>query len=268
MAKNRVRAKDIKKQRWAGIIAAVLALAMIASLAGVYLAQRAGRRSEPVPEQQAELQPEDYVAHYQGEVERLEQYLEEHDPTEAVLLELGENYRYLVFIQEIFFDDAEAVEEYRDRLISVYDQLTEMNPDNLFYRLELAYLLIDSGDEEMVDREIETIRQMLRKDTDARIHLSLIGLLSSTEREQVLEEEIEWLQAYLEGEISAGRADNEGLFYYAVLKGEYLNQESEAEAVLKDILDQESEESSLYMEAANYLEHLTGSDSAEDTSTD
>ncbi len=268
MAKNRVRIKDIKKQRWAGIIAAVLALAMIVSLVGVYLAQRGEKSEEAFPEQQAELQPEDYVEHYQGEIERLEQYLEEREPTEAVLLELSENYRSLVFIQEVFFDDEAKLQGYREHLISVYNQLIEMNPDNVLYRMELVHLLFDKGDEDKVDQEIGSIRQMLHKDADARTHLALIGLLSSMEWEQLLEEEIAWLQSYLEDEIFAGRADNEDQFYYAVLKGEYLGQKSEAEAILQDIIDEESEDSSLYAEAVNYLEYLTGSSGAEDTATD
>ncbi|MDY6827271.1 MAG: hypothetical protein SVV67_08910 [Bacillota bacterium] len=268
MAKNRVRAKDIKKQRWAGIIAAVLALAMIVSLVGVYLAQRGEKSEEAVPEQQAEVQPEDYIEYYQGEIERLEQYLEEHEPTEAVLFELSENYRYLVFIQEVFFDDEEKLQEYRGRLISVYDQLIEMNPDNVIYRIELAYLLFDRGDEEQVEQEIETIRQALRENADARSHLALIGLLSSMNREQLMKEEVAWLQGYMEDEIAADRADNESQFYYAVLKGEYLDQKSEAEAILQNILDEESEDSSLYVEVANYLEHLNGSSDAEDTAID
>jgi hypothetical protein len=268
VANNRVRAKDIKKQRWAGIIAAVLALAMIVSLVGAYLAQRGGSSDETAPEQQADLQPDDYVDHYQGEIERLEQYLEEHEPTEAVLLELSENYRSLVFIQEVFFDDEAKLQSYRENLISVYDQLIEMSPDKALYRMELAYLLFDKGDEDKVDQEIETIGQMLHKDADARTHLALIELLSSMEREQLLEEEIAWLQSYLEDEIFAGRADNEDQFYYAVLKGEYLGQKSEAEAILQDIIDEESEDSSLYAEAVNYLDYLNGSSGAEDTATD
>ncbi|MDZ4132763.1 MAG: hypothetical protein U1E11_06460, partial [Dethiobacteria bacterium] len=88
MARNKVRAKDITKQRWACIVAAILALGMLISLVGVYIGQSVGGSRASLPEQQVEPQPEDYLAHYENEVERLETYLDEHEASEAILLEL------------------------------------------------------------------------------------------------------------------------------------------------------------------------------------
>ena len=79
MAAKKVTVKNLKKQRWAVIVAAVLALGMIVSLVGSFIIQAVGGGDPLLPEQQinqqAEPQPEDYLDYYRSEVERLDEYL-------------------------------------------------------------------------------------------------------------------------------------------------------------------------------------------------
>jgi len=259
-AQKKVRAKDLKKQRWAGIIAAILAIAMILSVAVGYFGQAIGGEGTILPEQQADPEPEDYLAHYQGEVERLEEHLEEHEATEIILRELAENYRYLTLVQQMYFDDQEAVQEYQEELLSIYQSLVEMEPADPMYRLELINLYVERQKEQHIDEEISALQDLLREDPDPMVHISLIGLLDSLQKEDRHREEVEWLHQYLEDRIAQGIADNEERFYNAVLLGEYLNDPGRAESVLEDIMEEESEESRIYQEALNYLNHLQAED--------
>ncbi len=140
MAKKTERPKDLKKQRWAAIVAAILAFGMIASVVGGYLGHALGGEGVDLAQQQAELEPEDYIAHYEREIERLEKHLEEHEPSPAVLQELAENYRYLSLFHQLYFDDPETVVELQNNLVSIYTDLVEMEPGNLNHRLELISL--------------------------------------------------------------------------------------------------------------------------------
>ena len=47
------RPRNLKNQRWAGIVAAILALGMVVSLVGAYIGQAVGGGA-PLPDQQAE----------------------------------------------------------------------------------------------------------------------------------------------------------------------------------------------------------------------
>ncbi len=257
MARNKVRAKDIKKQRWAGIVAAILALGMLVSLVGVYLGQSVGGSRASLPEQQVEPQPEDYLAHYENEVERLELYLDEHEASEAVLLELIENYRYLTYIQQIFFDDQDSLDGYKERLAALYDTLIEMAPAKAQYRLDLLNLHIEqSADQDLMFEQIAPLQEMLREVPDSMAHLTLISLLSSAGVTETAQEEALWLYTYLEDRVASGLSDSEERFYFAVLLGEYLDDRARAITIIDEILAVEDEESAIYLEAFNYRNYI------------
>ena len=261
MAKQKPRARDLKKQRWAGIVAAVLALAMIISLVGVYISQ--ALRSDRVvpPEQEAELQPEDYLAYYQDQIDDLESFLQDNQPTEAVLLELAENYRYLEYIRQMFFDDPEALEIVQARLIEIYLDLIDLEPDKPQYRLELINYYREMGQEGLADEEIQIMIAKLRETPDPLYHLALIGLLkaegeSDPELAEVAASEIGWLKQYFEDRLESAPLDSQDQFYYAVLLGEYLDESDAAEAILTAIIASEAEESKVHQDALSYLGYL------------
>ncbi len=257
MARKKESPKNLKNQRWAGIVAAILALGMVVSLVGAYIGQAVGGGGAPLAGQQAEPEPEDYLNHYQAEVERLETYLEDNEPTEAVLLELAENYRYLMIVKQVFFDDMEAAREYEGELVSVFSSLVELEPSNTAYRLELINLYIEQQEsEELIIGEAEEVRELLRQEPDPVMHLSLVQLLATAGEEELVEEETAWLEEHLEARIAAGEADAEERFYYAILLGQYMDETAAAEEILEEILEQESEESSIYQNALTYLEYF------------
>ncbi len=262
MARKNVRAKDLKNQRWAAIVAAVLALGMIISLLGVYIGQTLSGREAVSPEQQqTEPQPEDYLAHYSDEVERLELYLAENEPTVPLLLELAENYRYLVFVQEVFFDDPEAVEQSREKLSSVFSTLVQLDPDNTEYRLQLINLYIEMGKEdEQIEPEVDKLLELLSEEPNIMVHLSLLNLLESLNYEERLLEEIQWLYEYLEPLYTEGLASSEESFYYAVLLGEYMGDRNMAVSILNEIMLNEHEDSDIYQDALGYLDYLENED--------
>ncbi len=269
MAKKKVRAKDLKNQRWAAIVAAVLALGMLLSLLGVYIGQVVGgggsNESPAIPQQQAEPQPEDYLAFYEEEVQRLEAYLDEHDPTVPVLLELAENYRYLVFIQQVFFEDEAAVEESRQNLTTVFTDLIDMEPENLGHRLEMINLQIEMEEKEAAADGITYLSDLLHEEPNPAIHLSLINLMVSTDFPAETEEEITWLYNYLSEKVDAGEADSEDRFYLAVMVGEYLSDTDTATEILEEILAEVEEDSPVYQDVLSYLAYLQADDSSDDT---
>jgi hypothetical protein len=261
LAKTKPRARDLKKQRWAGIVAAVLALGMLVSLVGVYIGQAfRGERTAPSA-QETELQPEDYLAYYQDQIDNLELYLEDNEPTEAVLLELAENYRYLDYIRQMFFDDAEALEEVQAKLAEIYLTLVEMEPENPQYRLELISFYRETGEEGPATEQIATLLELLHQNPDPLYHLSLLGLLNAAgESDPALKDlaalEIEWLRLYFEEKQEAGPLESQEQFYHAVLLGEYLDETEAAEAILASILETEDEESKVYQDALSYQGYL------------
>ena len=255
MARKKVRAKDLKKQRWAGIVAAVLALGMILGLFGPNAYHAIFGSGTPLPDQQSEPEPQDYLDYYENEVARLESQLDENEENEAVLLELAENYRYLIVVQQVFFDNEEAIDEYQERLIDIYSSLTEVTPANMQYRLELAYLLFEGGDDHsQMLVEASAISGILRSNPDPLYHLSLIQLYDLVGQDELLMDEAEWLEEYLEEKIADGTADNDDLFYYAVLLGEYLGNVTSAKVILEEVIEEEGEESRLYQNALSYLQ--------------
>ena len=257
MASKKEKPRNIKNQRWAGIIAAILALGMIVSLVGAYIGQAVGGGGTALPDQQAEPEPDDYLSYYESEVERLESYLEENEATEAVLLELAENYQYLSIVQQVYFDDQEAVEEYEERMISLFQSLVDLEPDNPAYRIELINLYLEqrAGDE-LIMEQLKLTRDLLHDNPEPMLHLSLIQLLSTAGEEELVEEETRWLQEYMAPRVASGQADNEERFYYAVLLGEYRGEITAAKDILEDILEEESENSTTYQNALTYLEYF------------
>lgn len=265
MARKRERPKNLKNQRWAGIIAAILALGMVVSLVGAYIGQAVGGGRAPLADRQAEPEPEDYLDYYESEVERLEGQIEDGEVSEALLLELAENYRYLTIVQQVFFDDQEAVEEYEEKLVSVFSSLVEMEPSNPTYRLELINLYIEHDEnDELIDAEIETAQRLLRDNPDPMIHLSLVQLLATAGKMEAMDEEASWLQDYLDEKVGLGAADNEELFYYAVLIGQYRGDPGTAKDILEEIVEQESEESAIYQNALTYLEYFRSESEEQD----
>lgn len=240
-------------------MAALLAFVFVFSLVGYgvwgnLFGDTQGSHIDP----QAELQPEDYLNYYEAEIEKLEIYLAEHEATEPVLSELAENYRYLIFVRQLFFnDDEEPLDEYHGRMVSLFEQLTEISPDNLQYRLELINLYMELGyDEQKIAGEVAVARALLREDPNPVAHISFIGLLSSAGEIEKMNEEVEWLQEHFEEAKAEGVLDNEGLFYYSVLLGEYRADQDAAKALLEVIMEEEDSDSPLYQEALNYLNYL------------
>jgi flagellar basal body-associated protein FliL len=262
LAKSKPRARDLKKQRWAGIIAGILALAMVVSLVGVYLSQAfMGNRQAELPAQPAEQQPEDYLAYYQQQIDNLELYLEENEPTEAVLLELADNYRYLVYIRQMFFDNQEELATAESNLTEVYRSLIELKPDNPQYRLELINFQLLNDQDELAAEQIAVLLGQLHQQPDPLYHLSLVGMLNSIKETKpelggLAAEEIQWLQVYFEEMQEDGTLSGQDRFYYAVLLGEYLDQQEAAEELLALILEQEDEESKVYKDALSYRDYL------------
>ncbi len=267
MAKKKARATDLKNQRWAAVVAAVLAFGMLLSLVGVYIGQAIGGGNEGVitPEQQAEPQPDDYLAYYEEEVQRLESYIEEHDPTVPVLLELAENYRYLVFIQQVFFEDEVAVEASRQKLTSVFTNLIDMEPENLGHRLEMINLQLEMEEEEAAAGGISILLDRLHEEPNPVIHLSLINIMVSTGFTAGTEEEISWLYSYLSERVDTGEVNSEDRFYLAVIYGEHMNDTDAATELLEEILAEEEEDSPVYQDVLSYIEYLQSGDGIGDT---
>ncbi len=262
MAKSKPRARDLKKQRWAAIIAGILALAMLLSLVGVYISQALmGKQQVARPEQQTEQQPEDYLAYYQQQVDSLELYLEENEPTEAVLLELADNYRYLVYIRQMFFDDQEELDAAEGKLTAVYRSLIELEPDNPQYRLELINFQLGKDQDDLAAEQITILLGQLHAQPDPLYHLSLVGMLNSIKETKpdlgaLAAAEIQWLQIYFEEMQESGPLSGQDRFYYAVLLGEYLDQREAADELLALILEQEEEDSKVYQDALSYRDYL------------
>jgi len=265
VAKKTERPRDLKNQRWAVIVAAVLAFGMLASVVGGYLGHALGDNGSVMPQQQADPEPEDYLAFYEGEVERLEEHLEEHGPNPTILQELAENYRYLNLIKQMYFNDQEAVEEYQDRLLSIYETLVDMEPDDPMFRLELINIYKEQDKEEdLITGEIAVLQELLRENPDPMVHLSFITLLDAAGKNELQQEEVEWLFGHLEGRVVDGTADNEERLYYTFILGEYLDDQDTAKTMLEGILEDEPEDSWIYREAQNYQRYLQANEDVED----
>lgn len=261
MAAKKGKVKNIKTQRWAVIMAAVLAVGMVLSLVGTFIVQSINSKKHLAADQHVAADegpgPEEYLAHYSAEAERLDDYLATNEPTEAILLEQVNNYRYLGFIQQVFFEDEEAFAESQQAVLGYLSGLVEMVPENAAYRYEYIDALVKTeAGEEAFRAETGTLLAQLHEEPNPRVHLALVDLLSSTGEEELVEKEIHWLEDLLYEAHASGEADSEENFFYAYLAAEYLDKEADALVILKNILAEESEDSYIYQDAAGYLEHL------------
>lgn len=264
--KTKVKRKDLRKQRWASIIAAVLALAMIFSGVAAYAVYLLDRRNDDTvnPDQQIDL--EAAQEYYLGEVERLQKYIDDYGPTAPVLNELVQNYAFLIQIEKM---DNQASEEklqgYRDNLKKFSRALVELEPDNPEHRLQLLYAYEEVGeDEAVVTGEITALRKLLHENPDPSSSLMLIGFLkSSSQQEEILNDEIAWLKKYLEQLDASGKLDSENRYCYAYLLGEYLEETEAAEEQLALILEKEPEGSPVHNAAKTYLEKLQQNEAGE-----
>ncbi len=287
------RRKDIKQQRWASVVAAVLAFGMVLSVAIVGLDYILGRDRSPAQEMTAE----DYLEFYTENVENLEAFIEEFGPTTAVLEQLAESYSGLIMIRQIFFDDAEKVKENERGLAQVYQSLIELEPEDPRYYLELLniYHTIDNSDErilelastlsellrqepnpthtlsllhfylqaeldELIEEEASILSELLRREPDPNHTISLLWIYKQSELDELLQDEAAWLKDYLEDKLSAEEVDNHDRFLYGVLLGEYLGDEEAALAQIELILEEEEEDSELYKSSADYRDQLLDND--------
>lgn len=250
--------KSIRKQRWAAVIAGVLALGMLVSSVFIYFNSVAGRNA--TPDQDWSL--EDYLEYYQSNVNQMEAYIEEHGPTTAVLESLLEGYNYLIMFQQIS-GGSEDISALQNKMVGVYQSLIELAPSELRYRLELLYAYKSiEADQEMILEQAVILGDLLRESPKSTVHLQLINFLASINEEQLLEEEISWFSTYLEQRIEDDTADNVDRYCLAILAAEYLDDIETAYAQIDLILETEEEGSSLYSEAKQYLDKLTAQEEA------
>lgn len=257
MAKKKTRPRDLKKQRWAGIVAGVLALAMVASLAGIYLGQVAGGAGPSSPDQPAEQDPLEFLSLFEEEAGRLEEQLAGNPGDEAIIRELIDTYNTIRYFRQMAPNELPENEDVRDRLAELYRELIALKPEQAEHRLELVRFYVESG---VGGRELETVvvelGELLRENPDPLTHLPLIHFLGIGGERELQETEIDWLKNYLEEKKASELADNEELFYFAILLGEYAAEPVRAEALLEEVIAAEDEESWVYLEASNYLQRL------------
>ncbi len=255
--KNKPSRKNIRKQRWAAVVAGILALGMLVSLFFIYFDYMTGSGGAAGSDQGIDL--EEYLEYYKYNAEQLEEYIEEHGPTQAVLESLAESYNSLIMLQQLFAGESESEEipALQSKLVVVYESLIELIPSDLRYRIELlhAYRSIDA-DEDIVLEQAVLLGDLLRESPKSTVHLQLINFLSLMDVEQLMDEEISWFKTYLEQRIEDEAADNIDRYCLAILLAEYMEDTETAYAQLALILETEEEGSSLYNEAMQYKEKL------------
>jgi len=251
--KNKATRRSIRKQRWAAVVAVLIAVGMPLSSVLIYFDFAAG--GNQTPEQGWDL--EDYLEYVRGNITTLEQYLQEHEPTVAVLESLAENYNNLILFQQMLSGDEQEITKIRNKLVRVYQDLIELAPAELRYRVDLirAYTGLEADDETIL-AEALLLSEMLRATPQAAAHMQLINLLAAEELEKQLQEEVAWLSAYLEERIEENQADNTERYYLAFLLAEHRAEIEAARIQLELILETEEEGSSLYNEAKRYRDAL------------
>lgn len=251
--KPKATRRSIRKQRWAAIIAVIISVGMLASLAFSYFDWGAARDKPP-----DQWSLDDYLEYYRGNIETLERYLEEHEPTVAVLESLAESYNSVIMLQQLFSGDGEDVPALREKLVGVYKGLAELAPAELLYRIELLHAYRNANaEEDTILEEADRLAELLRETPKATVHLQLINFLASMEAGPMLEEEISWLEAYLLERIEEDEADNIDRYVLAILSAEYLEDREAAFALLDGIMEAEEEGSSIYNEVKQYRDKLT-----------
>jgi hypothetical protein len=262
MANNNSKSsrKSIRKQRWAAVIAGILALGMLVSSVFIYFNSVAGRNTTPGQDWSLE----DYLEYYQSNVDQMEAYIEEHGPTTAVLESLLEGYNYLMMFQQLS-GELEGNLVLQNKMVGVYESLIELAPSVLRYRIELlhAYKSIDAEEEKILEQAV-LLADLLRESPQSAVHLQLINFLASMEAEQLLDQEIAWFSAYLQQRIEDEEADNVDRYCLAILAAEHLDDLETAYAQIALIMDAEEEGSALYNEAKAYLDKITAQEETPD----
>ncbi|NLA11574.1 MAG: hypothetical protein GX883_05555 [Firmicutes bacterium] len=253
------RKKKDRRQRWAAIIAGILAVAMALSAIAAYASHllNRGQGETAPPEQQLDL--ETYREHSLNEIKRLEQYISEYGPAVGVLGELCRNFRLLIQIENAGEQvDEEKVAGYEAALKEYSLDLIELEPDNPEYRLQLLYLYRELGEDDgSIAAEIASLQELLHEKPAPQMTLGLIEFMEVAEQPQEsIAEEITWLEQYFE-ELSAGV----GLtaterYYYALLLGEHREEIPAALEQLEIILKSEPPEEELHNAAENYQKTL------------
>lgn len=256
--KVKVRRRDIRKQRWTAVIAALLAIAMAVSAIAAYSGRLLDRGDGDAADPGEKIDLDAYREYYASEIERLEKYIEEIGPTAPVLGELVEHYAVLIQLEgDNSKVSEETVQGYRDKLIKISRDLVELEPDKAAHRLRLLEYYNKFGEEEtVIAGEIDVLCGLLHENPDPASSLMLIGFIKSTERLEDLDDEIAWLKEYLEQLDASGELDSENRYYYAYLLGEFLEKKQSAEKQLALIMEKESEESPEYLAAERYLDYL------------
>ncbi len=256
--KQKSSRRNFRQQRWAAIIAGIIALGMLVSSIIYYLDYLTGRAQTPT----RDWKLEDYLEYYRDQVEHYENFIEEHGPTVAVLEALAENYYHLLVFGQMLSDQdekqAENQAELKQKLVAVYLDLIELAPEELHYHIDLlyAYQTAEADDETILER-VALLSELLRESPEIHVHMHLISYLTQAEMEEQLAEEAAWLRAYLEQRIADEEADNMDRYYLAVLAAEHQDDLETALEQLDHILETEEEDSSLYSEAQQYRDRLT-----------
>ncbi len=252
--KQKSSRRKFRQQRWAAIVAGVVALGMLVSSIIYYLDYITGRAQNPA----GDWKMEDYLEYYRDQAEHYENFIEEHGPTVAVLEALAGCYYNLLAFGQILPDASVDQAELKQKLVAVYLDLIELAPDELGYHINLLYAYQTAeADEETIQERVALLAGLLRESPRAEVHLQLINFLSQEEMKEQQEEEITWLRAYLDQRIADEEADNMDRYYLAILAAEHQDDKETALAQLDHILETEEEESSLYSQAQQYRDRLT-----------
>ncbi len=268
--KGKGKRKSIRKQRWASIVAAIIAGGMLLSAVimggGSIFSGPPGGNTNPGPDLKA------YRDALEREVENRETYIKQYGPTAAILKSLVEKYHELIYAQELVAvvepsdGDAERLLGYREKLILVFRSLIELEPEEAAHRIGFldVYRAVEE-DEALVLAEILSVRELLHRKPDPRYNLFIISLLHSMEQEELVQEEAAWLREYMEPKLAAGELENPDRYYYAWLMGEYVGDTETALEQLAVILAGEPESGELYQAAKNYQARLQAPDETENS---
>lgn len=266
MAQKKETKRNIKKNRVAAIVAAILALGMILSTAtfvgGPMLLEifAKDRSNPPGSEWDLEAYREQFIA----DIENLEDYVAEFGPSVAVLENLAENYANLIMIEQTFYDEPDTVKGYQQKLLGAYRDLIDLEPEEPFYRLRLLAAYLEAEEDEAVVREeVEILTGMLHDNPDPVYSMQFIYLLQELQYEAEAREETTWLKEYLNARLSGDDTDNTERLYYAYLLAEYDADKEGALEQLGIILDEEEAESDLYKQAELYRDQLLAEDEGE-----
>jgi hypothetical protein len=251
--------RSIRKQRWAPIVAAIIAAGMLLSSAVVYLGSTWGNPTRPGEDFDLEL----YREGLENQAENLETFIRQYGPTAAILKNLAGKYQELILLQQWVaaldptLADPERLAGYQEALVRTYRSLVNIEPDNPVHYFDLIDVFRQvEEDEAAVLEEVAALRELLRQKPDHRYNFYLIGLLEDLEQEGLVQEEVDWLQEYLEQKQAAGALDYEGRYYYARLLGEHRDDAAAALEQLELILSGEPETSEVFKAAQRYRDSL------------